>query len=256
MNEINLIGQSTRTYRTLRLLLFYLAIVFPLILSIGGYIFAKVPLAGSMSAYYHVSHQYFDQNVAGQGLMRDWFVGFLFAMGILLIVYRGYSYLEDWALNIAGILAMGVALFPMEWLPSKNQSLVSIHGACAISFFVCIAYVCIYRAKDTLTLISDEKTRKKYTNIYNFFGSAMIIIPLLTWLLISNSPLSKSLIFFIESAGVYVFAFYWFFKNRETESTDLDRKITLGQISVATNSLSDVFRALPVRVISADKFHD
>ncbi|MCQ8180584.1 hypothetical protein NP603_05660 [Methylomonas sp. SURF-1] len=252
MIQIKLIDQPAITYRTLRLLLFYLAVAFPPILFVGGVVFANLPLADSMSAYYH---QNLDPNLTGQGVMRDWFVGFLFAIGVLLIVYRGYHPFEDWALNIAGILAIGIALFPMEWPRSQDQSLFSIHGACAISFFVCIAYVCIYRAKDTLSLIPDDGLRKYYATIYNFFGSAMILIPLSIWLLISSSPLSESLVFFIESSAVYVFAFYWFFKNKETRSTDLDRMIIRNKVSVQNYSFSDVFRTLPVLLNPAEEAH-
>ena len=53
-----------------------------------------------MSAYYH----------AGQGVMRNEFVGILFAVGALLFAYQGYSRFEDCALNLAGVLALGIAL--------------------------------------------------------------------------------------------------------------------------------------------------
>ena len=35
-----------------------------------------------------------------KGVMRNEFVGILFAVGALLIAYQGYSWLEDYALNV------------------------------------------------------------------------------------------------------------------------------------------------------------
>ena len=70
-----------------------MAFAFPLLLWIGGYLLAKLPLAGSMSAYYHASDfLHPDQVLRVQGVMRNEFVGILFAVGALLIVYRGHMF--------------------------------------------------------------------------------------------------------------------------------------------------------------------
>jgi len=44
--------------------------------------------------------------------MRDWFVGILWAVGSFLVLYRGFSVAEDWALNIAGLSAILLAINP------------------------------------------------------------------------------------------------------------------------------------------------
>jgi hypothetical protein len=63
-----------------------------------------------MSAYYHaIDSLYPDQGIPGQGSMRNEFVGILFAVGALLFAYQGYSRLEDYALNLAGVLALETA---------------------------------------------------------------------------------------------------------------------------------------------------
>ena len=90
-----------------------MAFAFPLLLWIGGYVLAKLPLAGSMSAYYHASDfLHPEQGPPGDGVMRNEFVGILFAVGALLVVYQGYSWLEDYALNAAGALALEMPCFP------------------------------------------------------------------------------------------------------------------------------------------------
>jgi hypothetical protein len=237
MKTKDLSNQVKATYRMLRLGLAVIAFAFPLILWIGGYLRGEVPLAGSMSAYYHAS----------AGVMRNEFVGILFAVGALLFAYQGYSQFEDWALNFAGVLALGIAVFPMKW-PESTDSSFSIHGACAISFFVCIAYVCIWRSGDTLPLIKDEAMRERYRLVYRTLGVAMVVCPFLAWTLISLMPLRKSAIFFVELAGIYVFATYWVIKSHEARKSNVDEKTCRGKVRAQQHGLIDVLRPLPVAV--------
>src|SRR5216684_1487516 len=130
------------TYFSLRIGIAIVAMLFPFILWIGGRLYVGLPLQDSMSAYYHAS--------INQTSMRDWFVGILFAVGIFLNLYKGYSNSENIALNFAGILAVGIAIFPMQWNCGTDCSWFSIHGLCAVLFFFCIAFVCIRCASDTL----------------------------------------------------------------------------------------------------------
>ncbi len=71
--------------------------------------------------------------VTEAGSMRSYFVGFLFAVGAILFANKGYSRREDIFLNIAGVSALMIALFPMPWT-GKLAPLYWVHGAqiCAI----------------------------------------------------------------------------------------------------------------------------
>jgi hypothetical protein len=242
MKTKDLSNQISATYKMLRLGLAVMAFAFPLVLWVGGHFLAKLPLAGSMSAYYHAG----DPLHPGQGVMRNEFVGILFAVGVLLFAYQGYSRFEDYALNLAGLLALGIALFPMKWPIQPNDGWFSLHGTCAISFFACIAYVCICRAADTLPLIPDDAIRKRYLRTYQFLGGAMVLCPVFAWVLISLMPLHKSAIFFVELAGIYVFATYWVIKSHEASKTKVDKKAALGKLRAKSHKLSDVLRPLPV----------
>jgi hypothetical protein len=44
--------------------------------------------------------------------MRNVFVGAMWAAGVFLFFYRGHDWLERWATNLAGLFALGIALFP------------------------------------------------------------------------------------------------------------------------------------------------
>ena len=239
MKTKNLSNQAAATYKMLRYGLAGIAFAFPFVLWIGGYLRAELPLAGSMSAYYYES--------GGMGVMRNEFVGILFAVGALLFAYQGYSRFEDMALNVAGVLALGIAIFPMKW-PESTDSSFSLHGACAISFFICIAYVCICRAGDTLSLIKDEAMRERYRLVYRVLGVAMVVCPFLAWALISLMPLRKSAIFFVELAGIYVFAIYWVIKTHEARKTKVDEKTCQGKVQAQHHGFIDVLRPLPVSV--------
>ena len=94
------------TYANLRIGVVAIAILFPFLLW-GGWAIHGISLPDSMSAYYHVTEN-------GKS-MRNWFVGILFALGIILYLYKGYSIKENLALNFAGVFALGVAISPMDW---------------------------------------------------------------------------------------------------------------------------------------------
>jgi hypothetical protein len=56
-------------------------------------------------------------------------------------------------------------------------------------------------------------------------------------------------IFFVELAGIYVFATYWVIKSHEASKTNVDKKATLGKLRVKPHGLYDGFRALPVTLV-------
>src|SRR5215207_516937 len=95
------------TYLAQRYGMAVIAFAFPLLLYVAGKL-NGLPLQGSMSAYYWASN-------GGDPPVRVWFVGGLFAVGSFLMLYKGYTRREDWALNLAALFAIGVALFPMTW---------------------------------------------------------------------------------------------------------------------------------------------
>jgi hypothetical protein len=236
--------QITSTYRALRLGLAALALSYPLVLSVGAWLLVHLPLARSLSEYYHV----FDpaRLEYGKGVMRDAFVGLLFAQAALLYAYKGYTKLEDWALNLAAVMAVGIAIFPMAWPDPDGGFSVSLHGGCAALFFVGIAYVCIFRAQDTLSLVADEKRRKRYRFIYRLQGLAMLLLPLVIMLIYSFSTRNNSAIFWIELSSIYTFASYWLVKSHEAQSSQLEQKAAAGQLQVPAHNLRDSFRPLPV----------
>src|SRR5215510_8115997 len=89
------------SFQTLRKAIGYLGISMPIIVRLGAYYFEGIPSNESISAYYYT-------------VMRDVFVGTLFAIGVFLFCYRGPNTQDNVLTNIAGACAVAIGLFPTE----------------------------------------------------------------------------------------------------------------------------------------------
>ena len=225
-----------KTYNRLRVGIGLLAIALPLILVIGGFVGYRLPLQDSISAYYHAfvptsqPPALFD--MAGNGVMRNWFVGILWGIGVFLLLYKGFGRREDTALNLAGVLLVVVAMFPMGWTCGTTCPKVSVHGMAALLFFLAIGYVCIFRSGDTLKLIEDPQARASYRRSYRVIGFVMWVFPLVVTALqfFQIRPFGAYTIFFIEVAGIWTFAAYWLLKSREISITGADVAVIKGNL--------------------------
>ena len=239
MKPADLKDHIAATYRTVRIGAAVLAIALPFVLWIGGHILADLPLQQSMSAYYH----------GGGGAMRDEFVGILFTVGAFLILYKGYTNLENYALNLAGVFLVGVAVFPMEWECDNSCSRFSLHGIFAVLFFLLIAYVCLFRASDTLGLIPDQAQVNRYKRAYTLMGLGMVASPavavLLSFVLQPHSD-ARSTIFFVEAVGVFIFGSYWILKSPEIARTKSERCASEGKLTTRQLGVADMFKQISV----------
>ena len=214
--ENAILENISASYFLLRGGLALLAFALPILLWLGG---GWDHLQGSISAYYHYSAA--GDLRYGAGTVRDVLVGILWAAGAFLFFYKGYSWKEDWALNIAGVAAVLLALFPMDWPSSDDAqpSLVSIvHSISAVLLFLAMAYVCLFQSGETLGLMKDEARQRLFKGFYTVLGTLMIVLPLTVVALhyLLDSPTgNSSLTFSVEVAGIYVFSAFWLVKSRE-----------------------------------------
>lgn len=259
MKYIDLPGHITATYINLRVGIATIAILLPFILWFGGNILFSLPLQESMSAYYHASDgdRLFDEAMKVHyppGDMRDVFVGLLITVGAFLYLYKGITNLENIALNLAGICLVGVALFPTEAGVSGFK--LTLHGTFAILFFLAIAYVCIYRAADTLYLIKEKAKAKRYKLVYKWLGIGMIASPAIALVLtmtLQRGPEITSWLFVAEAVGVIVFALYWITKSREIILTNSERKAIEGKLRIRPLQAKDLFKKAEVVKIKTRK---
>lgn len=205
-----------RTYFSLRIGMGGVAAALPPLLWAGGRLADHESLRCSMSAYYY------------SPAMRDVFVGALCAIGVFLYLYKGFSKQENWALNAAGLFVIGVALEPTSpTCPEGAGFSMSVHGALAVLFFLSIAYVCLFRAGDTLALLQrgDPAAAKRFQRVYQALGALMAVSPgtavILTAVLQPDGH-ARSLVFFVEAVAVLTFAAYWIVKSREMSRTEAE----------------------------------
>jgi hypothetical protein len=218
------------TYFALRLGMGVIAVLLPLSLWLGGRVFDGEGLRCSMSAYYHSAS------------MRDVFVGALVAIGACLYLYKGFSTKENVALNLAGALAVGIALVPTGANCGDETKGLTAHAVFAVLFFVTIAYVAIRRADDTLSLVRDAQKAERLRLVYRVLGVGMLLSPVVAVIiaqLFQRGREQSSLVFFIEALAVWLFAAFWLVKSRELKATDADRLVLERKLQAQASAKRD-----------------
>lgn len=221
--------QLALSYLDLRKGVGWIGFLLPFVLPLGKIIFDGPGLEGSMSAYFYT--------VTGRV-----FVGSLCAIGVFLISYK-YKKWDVIAAVIAGICAIGVALFPTapELDPTVTQKAIGIvHGIFAGLFFFTLACMSIFlftktnpyqavkpeKPMDYLSMFVVTRTkpglplnpRKKrrniiyrvcgYTILACIIGMAIVGIPA-----IKEHVRQCNLVFWLESLAVFAFGFSWLTKG-------------------------------------------
>lgn len=194
--------QSLTSYLFVRRVIGAIGIGLPPALAIWGfYIFGRIDIEGSISSYYYLR-------------TRDIFVPALITIGILFFVYRGYDWRERMALNIAGMLAFGYALFPSQGSPME----VTVHFASWTGMFLILAYFSYFLFTRTTGFPSPQKTVRN--RLYRasglmILGCVILVFVLaisdgyfgLEWLLVSQP------IFWLESLAFVAFGTAWLVKG-------------------------------------------
>ena len=187
---------------------------FPFVFLVSSLILERTAFQTSISAYYHTLDP-----------ERNIFVGVLFAIAVFLILYKGYSRLEDYLLDIAGVSALGVAMFPMENTGDVSTSSVSVHGVFTVVFFTCIFAVCIFMSETTLKELQDEDRKRIFRRLYRRCAGVMIGALLLAVICrflsadLIHALRLNSVTFWFEAVVVWAFSAFWFIKTREIDQS-------------------------------------
>ena len=222
------------SYFGLRRTIGFIGFLLPLVLSLGKMVIAGAGIEGSISAYYYTS-------------MGAVFVGSLCAIGVFLLwyTYKGHDHV---AAIVAGIFAIGVALFPTTPAPQTSAAVLNafapvpvsaqntvgtMHVIFAALFFLTLAYMSIFlftrtyarkdqnqhRAREFLASAfvtrTDEvdglKSAKKKRNlIYRICGYTIVACIALMGL---NALEKWDLLFWLETVAVMAFGFSWLVKG-------------------------------------------
>ena len=190
-----------------------LAAAFPTAFLASSFVLGRTEFQTSISAYYWTLDP-----------ERNFFVGVLCAVGVFLLLYKGYNWLEDRVLDLAGICAAGVAFFPMDRAGDCAASGVSAHGVFAVTFFVCIFFICIFMSENSLKEIPDPRRQEAFRRAYRLCSGIMIasvVIALVARFLLPEKYLQtlceNSAIFWFEAVGVWAFSAFWYIKTRELD---------------------------------------
>jgi hypothetical protein len=191
-----LVRHFSATYFSLRLGLAILAFGFPFVLFAYGRLRHGLDLQPSMSAYFWAAAA---ADQCATFPMRTLFVGFLFAIGVGLYAYKGFTPLENVLLNVAGVCAAMVAIFPETIVPEDaktdpridklfqtcpavkawaEQDPMLIHYAAAVGLFVLLAIVSWRCAEKTLDYAPDTVDIDWFRRAYKIIAVGMLVFPL------------------------------------------------------------------------------
>jgi hypothetical protein len=191
--------QDAVTVRRLRVGIGSVGIALPIVLTAGYALVAGRPaLLGSLSGYYHSP-------------MRDVFVGGMCAIGVFLISYR-HRRPDDLISTIAGVLAIGVALFPTATGdPTDTERLVGVvHQVCAAVLFLLLAVFCL-----VLFTRSDPTVRPDPVPGNRFYRTCGYLIVAAIVLAVASNALPDDVrdtlrpVLWCEAVAVFAFGAAW-----------------------------------------------
>jgi hypothetical protein len=209
-------------YLALRQAVGWLGTLLPVILLIANPIALRLEhsscewLPASVSGYYYSP-------------VRNIFVGALCALGLFLIAYVGADLGDRLITDLAGVFALGVALFPttptvtsspsatcetVAQLSTRQQVIGHVHDVSSVLFFLFLAWMAI-RFTNTSAHPAPQKLRRN--RIYQV--CAIVILASLAAAIVTNflpASLRPSFpwLFLYEAVGIVAFGVSWFVKGQ------------------------------------------
>ncbi|WP_372668129.1 DUF998 domain-containing protein [Amycolatopsis kentuckyensis] len=193
--------QSTlvHSYLFLRRAIGLIGLALPVVLIFGKQLAQGGDLIGSLSGYYYTD-------------LRDVFVGAMCAVGVFLLAYYGHDFVDNVASSVAGLGAIGLALFPAapdHDVTAWDRTSGVLHLTFAAVFFLMLAYFC-------LRLFPHDGEQPRGTGIvYRGCGAvilaALVLIALTSWLRLVPEWHPA---LWLESVAVWAFGVAWLLKGQ------------------------------------------
>ncbi|MBO0764134.1 MAG: hypothetical protein J2P50_06060 [Hyphomicrobiaceae bacterium] len=252
MTPTNVDKHIDQTYFYLRIGLALLALFFPFVLLLVGWYLFDIPFQAKLSAYYFAFAPPDSQLRVFP--MRDWLVGILWAIGCFLILYRGFSRAENWTLNLAGLSALGIAMFPTsppDYCTHCGDGWPITHQVLSVALFVCIAFVAWALRWQTLPLLSDVRLRMRFHAVYRAVAIAMVLAPLVAvWLSVAGvgapqkaaalpGDIFASATLLTEIFAICIFAVFWLIKTYELHIIEARPAARHADFESAAGALTD-----------------
>lgn len=208
------------SYLAMRRLLGFVGILMPIVLLLYSSI-DKGSMSASLEVYSSISAYYYHESP-----LNGFFVGSMCAIGIFLVSYRGHEtkcngFLNDNVVtSIAGIAALGVAIFPTYPLPGKcsvdpcfTTLFASLHYISAVVFLVALALMsafCFSRGGSEVDKIIYRVCG------YIIFAMILLVLIICGFFYLSgnrDSFISSFPIFWPEAVAVLAFGISWLTKG-------------------------------------------
>jgi len=187
------------SFLTLRKIVGILGVSLSFLVVVGGLLFGKGKVEGSISAYYGTN-------------MRDVFVAVLAIAGAFLTSYHGYDKLDNVLSKVAGVSAIFIGLFPFAYFEPGNflniqyPAIRVLHYVSAAVFFLSIA---------ALSYFQFSKGSNKLRNIvYKTCGIVIFASVVLAGLHGITSFGGNYFILIIEAVMLVAFGVSWFVKGQ------------------------------------------
>jgi hypothetical protein len=197
------------SYLLLRKLIGLLGVALPFVLAIGAALLSGLDVQDSVSAYYYT-------------VMRDVFVGILFAIAVFMFTYQGYDRQDNIVGNVACSGAIGVALFPVA--PATGGTLLQenlgmLHYLSATVFFLMLAWFSLVLFRKTNPAVPPTPEKLRRNRVYYVCGVVilaaigMIALVKLVPGLQNTVFLTDDPVFWLEALAVVAFGFSWLVKG-------------------------------------------
>ena len=199
-------GEFTISYVNLRKFIGWLALSLPFVLPAGYVIFfSRHGFPGSISGYYYTG-------------MRNYLVGALCVLGVLLVGYYAYNdKLDFWITNFAGLFAVGVAFFPTEpaGATPHQRDIGHIHFAVAALLFTMLAVMALRFTKTNPdgTRTPQKARRNTIYRICAGLIAASMLVAFVANFLPAAIKQSVPSLFWFEAIAVVAFSVSWLVKG-------------------------------------------
>jgi hypothetical protein len=190
------------SYLFLRRAIGLIGLALPFVLILGKQLVQGGDLIGSLSGYYYTD-------------LRDVLVGAMCAAGVFLLAYYGHDHVDNLVSTVAGLGAIGLALFPTtpdHDVTAWDRTSGVLHLVFAGVFFLSLAYFC-------LRLFPHDGEQPPGTGVVYRVCGFVIVACLVLIAVTKTLGLLPALLpaLWLESVAVWAFGVAWLVKGTTLE---------------------------------------